>query len=181
MDRATLKQSLCNCKECVNGSYLLKETDSSATLTDVTMCDIPANALIVKMDKKVRFSNFFQDKKEWGYNKHSDYLIVTDDKLLFVEMKSKKMVDQSLRDECNQKFSSDECVIAHADNIIEKMMRKTSFFNKREAHFVLLFEAPSMAKTPTTLTGVLPPNLTPSTFRSIQVPNGGTISFNKAI
>lgn len=180
MDKPTLKQVLCNCKECISGSFLLKETDSSATLTDVTMCDIPANAMVVKMDK-VRFCNFFIDKKEWGYNKHSDYLIVTDDKLVFVEMKSKKQVDKYLSDECSQKFSSDECVLIHADNIISKMMKKTSFFDKLEIHYVLLYEALSMAKTPTSANGVISPNLTPSTFRAIPVVNGGTISYNRAI
>ena len=181
MDLQTIRVTFCKCNECTTGSALLKETDKSATLTDVTICDIPKNALVVKMDNNVRFSNFFLDKKEWGYNKHSDYLIITDDKLVLVEMKSKKMLDQELQDDCEKKFSSDECTLLYSDHIIEKLMKKNSFFNKREIHFVLLYEAPSITKTPTSVATTVPPNTTPSTFRPIAVPNGATISYMRTL
>lgn len=180
MDIQILRQSLCNCQLCTDGCALLKETGKEATLTDVTICDLPADALVIKMDK-TKFNGFLLDKKEWGYNKHSDYLIVTGDKLVFVEMKSRKMVGRDLSDECINKFTSDDCTIKHADNIIEKLMQKNPFFNRRTQHFVLLYETTSISKTSTIIGGKPSPNNTPSSFRSIAVNNGATISFRRAI
>ena len=51
MDIQTLKNSLCNGHECTTGYFILKESGDNATLTEITMCDIPLNSLIIKMDK----------------------------------------------------------------------------------------------------------------------------------
>lgn len=179
MDKVTLKKSLCNCLECSSGSFLLEEKGDDATLRAVTMCDIPKDALIVKMDK-VRFNNFLIDRKEIGLNKHSDYLIITDDKAVFIEMKSKKEVNQGLLDECRTKFISDECSLDYADDIFQRMMNKNSFFKNKEFHFVLFHQTLSMAKTPTAQEDQSP-NLTPDTPRKIPVVNNGTISFFRTI
>lgn len=179
MDILTLRNSLCTVNQCTNGTYLLKETDKSATLNKVYLCDIPYDSLIVKMDR-IRFDKFLKDRKDWGFNKHSDYLIITNDKLVFIEMKSKKGIDKTLKDECIQKFSSDECIINYADLVFQKMLSKNSFFDKREAHYILLFQGPSIAKTPT-VQRVITGNTTPSTFKAISVANESTISFIRII
>ena len=179
MDKKTLRGTLYNCTECSSGSYLLEETGADATLRAVTMCDIPENALIVKMDK-VRFHHFLSDEKRIGFNKHSDYIIVTDDKIVFIEMKSQTEVNQGLRDECRIKFISDDCSLDYSDSIFKKMLNKTSFFERKEHHYVLLFQAPPLKKTPTQ-PDKLSPNSTPDTFRQISVVNEGTISFYRTI
>lgn len=179
MDILTLKKSLCNVKQCISDIYTLVESDKSATLKTVHMCDIPCNSLIIKMDK-TKFNNFLKDQKEWGFNKHSDYLIITDDKLVFIELKSKKEVGAELKDECIQKFKSDKCTINYADNIFKEILSKNPFFSSRKQHYVLLYQAPSVAKLPTAL-GTKNPNVTPETFRQIPVQNEGIISFNKTI
>mgnify|MGYP007067619510 CR=1 FL=1 len=179
MDMAMLKKSLCTVVLCTSDTYTLEETDKNATLKNVYMCDIPNGSLIVKMDK-IRFNNFLKDQKVWGFNKHSDFLIITDDKLVFIELKSRTEVGKELRNECVQKFASDKCTVNYADNIFKEILAKNPFFASREPHFVLLYQAPSILKHPTTL-GAEFPNLTPDTFRQIPVQNNGTISFNKTI
>ena len=129
---------------------------------------------------KTRFNNFLSDKKEIGFNKHSDYIIITDDKVVFIEMKSKKEVNQELMDECRTKFTSDECSLDYADAIFQRILNKNSFFKKREFHFVLFYQALSIAKTPTAPENPSP-NLTPDTFRPISVVNEGTVSFFRTI
>ena len=178
MDILTLKNSLCTVEQCT-GTYLLKETGKDAILNKVYLCDIPCDSLIVKMDN-IKFDKFFKAQNGWGFNKHCDYLIVTDDKLVFIQMKSKKEIDQTLITECIQKFSSDECTINYADLIFQKMLSKNSFFDKRETHYILLYQGTSIAKTPTTQ-GVIISNTTPNTFRAIPVANESTISFNRTI
>lgn len=179
MDKKTLKLSLCNCKECTSGSFLLKESKKDATLREVTICDVPIGALIIKMED-AEFNGFLKPNKQWGYNKHSECVIVTDNEMIFIEMKSQQEVNQKLLDECWKKFTSDCCVINYVDNVFIKMLKKKSFFEKKETHFVLLHQALSIAKTPTVM-GKLTTNSTPDTFRRIPVVNGGTISFNRTI
>ena len=179
MDKATLKKSLCNCSDCSAGTFTLEEKGDDTTLRSVTLCDIPLGALIIKMDK-IRFSNFLIDKKEIGFNKHSDYLVITDDKVVFIEMKSKKEVNQELLDDCRTKFVSDECSLDYADDVFRRLLNKNSFFENREFNFVLFHQTLSMAKSPIAPKD-LSPNLTPDTFRKIPVVNGGTISFIRTI
>lgn len=178
MDLQTLKSSVCKGSTCKEGCYTLEESDRSATLRKIVICDLPQEALIIKMDNKVRFNNFLKD--QWGFNKHSDFLIVTDDKLVFIEMKSKTEVCQELEEDCQKKFLSDECTINYADTIFQKMLSKNAFFNKRETHYVLFYQSPSVAKTPTAI-GEEEPNISPNSFRKIPVSNEGIISFNKTI
>lgn len=179
MDVQTLKNSLCNVKQCESDMYVLEEKDKSASLRRVTMCDIPIGSLVIRMDNKVHFNNFLKDK--WGFNKHSDYLIVTEDKLVFVELKSRTEISNKLQDECLSKFKSDNCTLTYADKIFQELLSKNSFFESREPHYVLLYQAPSIMKVPTTMTLASQPNATPSTFRAIPVLNEGTISFYRTI
>lgn len=179
MDILTLKKSLCDVRQCTSDTYTLVELDKCATLKTVHICDIPCNSLIIKMDK-TKFNNFLKDQKEWGFNKHSDYLIITDDKLIFIELKSITEVGTELKGKCIQKFKSDKCTINYADNIFKEMLSKNPFFSSRKQHYVLLYQAPSVTKLPTVLC-TENPNITPETFRRIPVQNDGTISFNKII
>lgn len=179
MDKATLKNSLCNCEECSSGSFVLNEKERDATLREVTICDIPIGALIIKMED-AEFNGFLKPNKQWGYNKHSECVIVTDNKMIFIEMKSQYKVNEKLKDECWKKFTSDCCVINYVDDVFLRMLKKNHFFDTKETHFVLLYQTLSMAKTPI-VAGSLSSNLTPDTFRLIPVVNGGTISFNRTI
>ena len=111
MDIVTLKHSICKVAECDSGNYLLEETDPHATLRQVNICDIPTGSLIIKMDG-TKFLNLLKENKLWGFNKHSDYLIVTDIDLVFIEMKSRKDVNDVVVEECRQKFTSDSCSIS---------------------------------------------------------------------
>lgn len=177
MDIKTLKNSLCNVAICATGVIKLVEKDRGATLKEVDLCDVPQGALVVKMDP-IRFNKLFQDK--WGFNKHSDYLIITETKLVLIELKSKKDVDASLIEECEKKFLSDNSTLSYADIIFKNMLSKNPFFEGRDHHYVLLYQAPSIQKGTTTNETLLPNN-TPQTFRSIPISDKGTISFYKTI
>lgn len=179
MDIVTLKHSICKVAECDSGNYLLEETDPHATLRQVNICDIPTGSLIIKMDG-TKFSNLLIDKKAWGFNKHSDYLIVTDIDLVFIEMKSRKDVNEELVEECRQKFTSDNCSISYADKIFQELLSKNAFFKQRSPHYVLLYQGPSIIKDPTEYAKE-PPNNTPATFRKIAIQDSSTLSFKRTI
>ena len=182
MDQLTLYNSLCNVSQCTSGTFLLEEKDTSATLNKVSICNVPIGALIIKMDV-IEFDKLFKTTKAWGFNKHSDYLIITDDMLVFIEMKSATEISQKTSNDCLLKFKSDKCTLFYADKIFEEMLSKNPFFEKREPHFVLFYQNPPITKTPTSLgtdISVLP-NTTPKTFRKIPVANEGTVSFFRTI
>lgn len=179
MDITTLKKSMCKVSNCDSGDYMLKEKNPNATLKQVCLCDIPKGSLIIKMDG-IRFDNFLKDCKEWGYNKHSDYLIITELDLVFIELKSKKDINDTLINTCRQKFASDTCTIYYADKIFQELLSKNTFFEKRNRHYVLLYQAPSILKRTTEFTKPSANN-TPETFRKIAIQNGEILSFNKTL
>lgn len=182
MDFDTLKKSLSSYGNvCSLGQYVMRETGSDATLKEVTIRDIPENSLVIKMDK-IKFTNLFNSNviKSWGFNKHSDYLIVTQDRLVFVEMKSRTSVNSELEEKCRKKFLSDSCTINYADDIFIKLLSKNSFFNNKKTHYVLLYQSVSVNKK-NFLNLSQPSNNTPETFRKIAVCNEAIISYNRVI
>ncbi len=180
MDILTLKRYLCNVFQSDDSGIIkLKEESKDATLKLVYICDVPFGSLIIKMDK-IRFEKFLNDNQKLGFNKHSDYLIVTEDKLVFIEMKSKREVNHDLVTECINKFSSDNCVLEYADAIFQTMLTKEAFFEKKETHYVLLYQNPSISKTTIALETECPNNI-PKAFRKIPISNEGTVSFYRTI
>ncbi len=178
MDINTLKDSFSNLQnEDNSGEFKLKESGKDATLKEVTLINIPNDSLIVKMDG-VKFDKLFIDK--WGFNKHSDYMVITNDKVIFIEMKSKSEFDDKLGEECRKKFTSDKSVMDYADSIFENILSKNSFFRQKEFHYVLLYQSLSINKTPT----IKQPNNSntePNNFRKIAISNEGVIDYNSII
>ena len=178
MDINTLKSSFSDLKYKDNsGVFKLKESGKDATLKEVTLINIPNDSLIVKMDD-VKFHNLFIDK--WGFNKHSDYMVITDDKIIFIEMKSKSKFDDKLKEECQKKFASDKSTMDYADSIFENLLLKNSFFRQKEFHYVLLYQSMPINKTPT-INQPNNSNTEPNNFRKIAISNEGVIDYKKII
>lgn len=180
MDINTLQSSLCNVQECSENATLI-ETDNSATLRKITICNVPQGSILIKMDE-AKFNNFFKGLKEWGYNRHCDYALVTDQDIYFFEMKSQNSINQNLLESCKTKFLSDQCVIKYADTIFDILLNKERFFEKRKQHFVLFYQANSLNKTSTfphkqkQSTGGSPTN-----FQKIPIANEGIVSLDRII
>lgn len=179
MDQQRLETLLNNSTKITSGSFTLEETGTDATLRKIHLIDIPNDAIIVKMDD-VKFLKFLKPNKELGYNKHSDYMLIVSNKVVFFELKSKTEVNDSLNEECITKFSSDLCVTKYSDSIFEVLLKEGTFFNGKEIHYVLLYQLPSASKNPTLYTQY-PPNSTPAEYRRLSVSNDSVISFLRAI
>lgn len=178
MIQEKLQSFLNNYTRITDGSYTLEETGKDATLRKIHLIDIPNNAIIVKMDD-VKFHKFLKPNKELGYNKHSDYMLVVNDKIVFFELKSKTDVNESLNEECITKFCSDLCVTKYSDCIFDILLNEGTFFSEKNIHYVLLYQLPTATKT-TSFT-VLPSNSNPKEYRRIQVANDSVLSYFRAI
>lgn len=179
MDQQRLETLLNNSTKISSGSFTLEETGTDATLRKIQLIDIPNDAIIVKMDD-VKFLKFLKPNKEFGYNKHCDYMLIASNKVVFFELKSKTEVNDSLNKECITKFSSDLCVTKYADSIFDILLKEGTYFNGKEIHYVLLYQLPSASKNPTRYLQY-PPNSTPVVYRRLSVSNNSVISFSKTI
>ncbi|WP_195344747.1 hypothetical protein [Bacteroides xylanisolvens] len=177
MDKNSLQLALSNA-QCHSNMVQLTEDDPQATLSEINIIDLPDNSIVKKKMDKSKVDNFFIPNREWGYNKHSDYVIITDDHIVLIEIKSRTEVKNDLEHECIQKFSSDLCLLKYADNVFDLMLGKNIFFGSKTIHYVLLYQAPSINKATTMK---MEDNTAPSRFRKISVSNASTISFKKML
>lgn len=180
MDKFTLGKRFCDVSSCVDGEIVLVESDPGATLKEVTVFGLPADAYAVKLDP-IKVNKLFNCVKEWGFNKHGDYLIVTDNALVVVEMKSKDDVDEKLAHECELKFKSDTCIFDYCDIVFARMVGKNPFFKGRKVYYVLFYQGPTAEKRPVSArpSEEPPTHNAPERFARISVRNKGRVSFGR--
>lgn len=157
-------------------SYILKEKDPGAKLQTVSVEEIPNNTLIWQIEN-IALNGFLNPgaAKKWAYNKHGDYVMLTDNDCVFIELKSNPKL-LNIEEDCRKKFHADTCLIMYADLIIERLCKDNPIFKGLNFHYVLLHGSEKLHKP---LLG--PPqkssNDSPDKFRSIRVHDAGRISF----
>ena len=180
MDIITLKNNICNIKNLSAGSETVLEefqNNKDTELKKLKITDIPADGFLFKTDK-IRFDNLFKGTKSdfiKNFNKHSDFVIILNDKIVLVELKSTSFNDE----DCKFKFYSDLCVFDYVDSIIKRMCEKNEFFGRLTKHFVVFYLDP-IPKTTSTLSP-LPTNTDPESFRRIGVQNDSEIPFGMLV
>lgn len=162
-------------------SVICRENDNGARLKEVTVVNLPAGSLVMKLEH-IALNHLVEKRgveKKWGFNQHSDYVIATSDKCVFIEMKSNPRLGYII-DETIVKFVSDNCLVNYADSIFSELCGKNGFFSNRESHYVLFYAAPDGFKPPV---GPLQKNdnLTPKELRPIPLYNCSRIDFNDLI
>ena len=182
MDKLTLGKRFCDVTRCVGGEIVLVENGYRSTLREVTVFGLPADAYAVKLDP-IKVDKLFNCVKEWGFNKHGDYLIVTDNELVVVEMKSRSDVDEELAHECELKFKSDACIFEYCDIVFDRMVGKNPFFKGRTIYYVLFYQGPTAEKRPVSArpSEKPPTHNTPERFARIAVSNKGRVSFGRMV
>lgn len=165
----------------VRNSLTCQEKDNGARLKEVTVVNIPDGSLVMKLEH-IAINGLVRKpgvEKKWGFNQHSDYVIATPDKCVFIEMKSNPRLGK-IKDETIVKFVSDNCLVNYADSIFSELCGKNVFFCKRESHYVLFYSAPDGFKPPAGPLRKID-NLTPKELRPIPLYNGSRIDFNDLI
>lgn len=176
MDLKTLKGSLCKIVELEDCKYTLIEKSNQGNndvLEKVHIDHIPKNSICFKIDG-TQFNNLFNTAGCWHYNKHSDYIIVNDKDVVFIEMKSKK-VDEA---ECVSKFKGDLCTLSYSDSIFSIICEKNKFFEGKRKHYNVLYYVPINLR-PSQINSS--DNAEPNTFRRIGTQNDCVIDFNRLL
>ena len=177
MDSTTLLQNFNNITLCHNNELTLIEKDSQATLRSVTIKNVPKDSFAVKIDD-FKVQNVFKGKNGWGYNKHSDYVIITPAILLFIEMKSANHISPDRQKKIITKFNSDTCILDYFDVVFNRMLGKNPFFNKRDTRFIALYCGPEMKST-TSVKPEPPTHTRPDSFARIAVKDNDIINFKR--
>lgn len=157
----------------------LVEGDRQATLRLVNVAGIPLHSTLIKSDES-QIRNLFRNIRQ-GILMRCDYLLISNEKVFFIEMKSSPDAAETLASDCIKKFKAVKCIVKYFDNVLLEF-HDGQFFNQKLQRFVLLHHAPSINKTATRL-GPLPQvqnqiNDTPENFKPISVVNGATIDIS---
>ncbi len=122
----------------------LKETGANAKLKKVDIYDIPADSLLIKLDKYKQPKSLF--KGENGERKRCDYVLATaiDDRplLVFMEMKSTTVKDSEIQ----RQFKGAECVLDYCDAVLDRFHGHDGVLRQCEKRFVILYKSRSINK-----------------------------------
>jgi hypothetical protein len=176
MSKDNVKKYLNYLVECTDAKYTLEETDSNAKLKKVVINGIPQGALIVRIDNGDGINKLLKsDGDDFPINKRSDYLIIDEKNVIFVEMKSKN-VDKK---DCILKFKSSACLISYIDNLFNEFLGSNSYFENKAKHYVVISLQISCYKDPFTENYNTKSNTRPGQFRNIETLNGGEVFYQQ--
>jgi hypothetical protein len=163
-----------------NQTAKLVETDKSAKLKLVQISNIPIDSTLIK-GEDTQIKNFFRNIGR-GHNMRCDYLLVANNTIFFIELKTNADAPVTLADQCINKFKAAKCVVEYFNNVLFEF-NKLSFFNQKEKRFVLFHLAPSINKTTTSLRPLTNTTLNlndrPEHFKSFPITNGAVVDFSK--
>lgn len=164
----------------VNGNIvILTENDKQSKLKKIQINDIPNGSIVLDSDK-IHLNTLFYEKLP--INKSSDFLIITDEQLIFIEMKSDTNAPKTKRKESISKFTATECITDFIDIVIEKFGITDKFISKLQRKFILFYLKPSIGKETTSLKGSYEPKPKynkPEIFYPFQVANEEIIEFSE--
>lgn len=175
MSKDNVKKYLNDLVECTTAKYTLKENDSNAKLKKVVINGIPQGALIVRIDNGDGIKKLLKSDGDFPINKRSDYLIIDEENVIFVEMKSKN-VDKK---DCILKFKSSECLISYIDNLFNVFLKSNSYFENKAKHYVVISLQQSCSKDPFTKNDDTKSNIRPGEFRNIETRNEGEVFYQQ--
>ena len=148
----------------------LTETGDSSTLTEVIIEGLSHNAMVLALDKIKSHTLFKQGK---GQNTRCDYLIINDQTIFFIEMKSREQHPSTNKGkDIINKYRASECILVYIDEVLIEFYGELSkFFGNKEKRYVLLYLTPSIYKTTTSRKPPSKPeiNNTPGNFLRLPV------------
>ncbi len=115
----------------------LNEKGDSAKLKNVKIDMISTYSKVIKSDK-VSIENLF-NRAGKGQRTHCDYLIITNNKVIFIELKSSFKEGDSFQKISNQ-FKGTLCITDYIDSVLFNFYDKKKFFANIEKKYILLYK-----------------------------------------
>jgi hypothetical protein len=161
--------------------YPLRETDKSATLKTVNLVNVPTDSIFLQLDN-IDTATLFIGKKSNGLyeNTRCDYLIIEDDNIYFIELKSHENAPVKKKSECIGKFSASLCLIKYVDEVISVVRKQTKIFEHKNIYYILMYQNIPIDKTATSLKPKQS-HVVPDKFLSIPVANNGDLYFRELL
>jgi len=139
------------------------EEDTKGNSYSITIAQVPENATAIKTDSFPNLQDFFNCSSETGQCKCADFAIITDDKLIFIELSTANKLEKKVV----RQLKGAQCVLEYCQSIGDKFYNNDSFLEGRHSYFV------SIAKIGANKKGKRTPakNNTPDEFRKISSPH----------
>lgn len=126
----------------------LKETAPDAELKLIKIRNIPENSVLLGMDK-VKSDTLFQKGK--GQNMRCDYLLISNAKAYFIELKTSSKAETRYKDDCVMKFKAVDCLTVYIDSVLDKFYNRDVLFSALEKRYIMFYKSPSINKQTTSL------------------------------
>ena len=131
---------------------------------------------IIKSDK-IKIEKLFKGAGK-GQRKHCDYLIITNDKVYFIELQSS--IDLERKDGIDYvttQFKGTLCITYYIDSVLINFYNKNKFFDSVQKRYILFCKNLPISKSKLSLKDLTnESNDKPENFKIIQVDNDGVIA-----
>jgi len=101
--------------------YENDNNDKNNSLKKVILDECPSNIIVLKLDKYSPLSKIFNKDNNKGINKGVDAVIITDDRILFIELKSTKIKEKPI----SEKMFASIAFIKNIDYLLEYFYDKS--------------------------------------------------------
>lgn len=159
------------------GTYKLRELEKNATLKQVNLVGVPEDCIFLQLDC-ISTNTLF---KNGEYEKRCDYLIISDNVLYFVELKSHENAPISKKNECIGKFRASLCLTKYIDEVISIVRQKQNVFASKNTYYILIYRNTPIDKTTTSLKPKKSQHTSPDKFLAIPVANNSDLYFKKLL
>ena len=137
-------------KRDVNGTATLEEHSDKNNKYKVTLTNLPTNILLVKTDRFEDTNRFLSNKN--GIRKRSDYAVIEEDKIIFIELVSSRGTTLSKeRKDIVRQFNGARCVMDYCASIGKHFKNDSNFISRclKKPSFILLRHRKNATVRPT--------------------------------
>lgn len=131
----------------------------------ITVRQAPQDAIAIKTDHFPDLKGFFKCSSDIGQCKRADFVIITDKKLIFIELcKGKKQAK-----EVEQQLKGAQCVIEYCRSVGNKFYDCKSFLEGYSPYFVSIYNIGASKKSNNKARNII--NNTPDKFLQMNAPH----------
>lgn len=141
----------------------LEETTSKSNYS-VTIEQVPENAVAIKTDSFPNLQHFFECFSSIGQCCRADFVVITDDQLVFIELCETKKSTTKIK----QQLKGAQCVVEYCRSVGKEFYQCNSFLEDLSSYFVSINHIGQVKKPSNKSQGK---NDTPNKFLKISSPN----------
>lgn len=115
------------------GKFCIKLEEIKSELKySITIQQTPQDAIAIKTDRFPDLRSFFKCSSDTGQCKRADFVIISDKKLIFIELCETKKQEKTVI----QQLKGAQCVIEYCSSIGDKFYDRKSFLKEYSPYFV---------------------------------------------